>query len=84
LFDNLAQAIVGADETQRILLFNKAVGNMFGYRAGEVVGQPLDLLLPERIHSTHRQNGRGNIVAAGGSHFDPRVVEAFSSLLAGE
>ncbi len=49
-------AIVSCDAEQRIVLFNPAAERVFGWEAKDVVGQRLDVLLPERyrwIHSAH-------------------------------
>jgi diguanylate cyclase (GGDEF)-like protein/PAS domain S-box-containing protein len=51
-----ADAIVMVDEAQRITLFNKGAERIFGYEASEVMGQPLDLLLPHRFADIHRQH----------------------------
>ncbi|MDD5298228.1 MAG: PAS domain S-box protein [Rhodocyclaceae bacterium] len=40
-------AIITADEAQRIVLFNPAAESMFGYSADKAVGTPLGFLLPE-------------------------------------
>ncbi len=53
------EAIISIDETQRIVFFNHGAEQTFGYRATEVVGRPLSLLLPARFaegHSGHIQN----------------------------
>jgi PAS domain S-box-containing protein len=47
-------AIVAVDEKQRILLFNRGAERVFGYRAEEVLGQSLDMLLPAESVGAHR------------------------------
>ena len=55
--DNVVEAamdpIVTVDEAQRIVAFNAAAEQAFGRRRDEVVGQPLDILIPERYRGTH-------------------------------
>ncbi|HEU4561230.1 MAG TPA: PAS domain S-box protein [Longimicrobium sp.] len=46
-------AVVSVDEEQRIVLFNQGAERVFGWTAAEVMGQPLSLLLPERVHERH-------------------------------
>jgi two-component system, cell cycle sensor histidine kinase and response regulator CckA len=53
-----AEAIIAVDEQQRIVLFNPSAERMFGYRADEALGQPLDMLLPPGLIATHRQHIR--------------------------
>jgi PAS domain S-box-containing protein len=48
-----ADAIVSADDTHNIIIFNPAAERIFGYRRDEVVGQPLDVLLPESARGAH-------------------------------
>ncbi|MCB0194452.1 MAG: PAS domain S-box protein [Anaerolineae bacterium] len=48
-------AIVTIDENQRVVLFNSAAEQMFGYTAADIIGQAHDRLLPQRFRVTHRQ-----------------------------
>jgi PAS domain S-box-containing protein len=50
-----------ADEQGRILLVNRQVEVLFGYRRQDLVGQPVEVLLPERlrkVHGAHRTRFR--------------------------
>jgi PAS domain S-box-containing protein len=49
-------AIVSIDQNQRITLFNTGAEQIFGYSRDEVIGAPLDLLLPERLQALHRRH----------------------------
>lgn len=48
-------AIVCVDAAQTIVLANPAAEAMFGYRADELRGQPLNLLIPPRYRQAHVQ-----------------------------
>lgn len=48
----VAQVVV--DAHSRIKLFNRAAENLFKYRAHEVYGEPIDILVPTHIRPIHR------------------------------
>jgi PAS domain S-box-containing protein len=48
-----ADAIVSIDDEQRIVHFNRGAEEIFGYEAADVVGRPLSILLPTRVHDVH-------------------------------
>ena len=54
ILDSAEEAIVSIDDAQRIVFFNRGAEKMFGYRAREVMGRPLDILIPERFITAHR------------------------------
>ncbi|MTJ08117.1 MULTISPECIES: response regulator [unclassified Anabaena] len=49
-------AIISIDSSQGITLFNQGAEKMFGYSAEEVLGKPLDILLPMRFADAHRRH----------------------------
>ncbi|MFV9503218.1 MAG: PAS domain S-box protein [Oscillochloridaceae bacterium umkhey_bin13] len=56
---NLAtDAIITIDTAQWIVLFNYGAEQIFGYTADEALGQPLDLLLPDRLIEAHQHHVR--------------------------
>jgi two-component system cell cycle sensor histidine kinase/response regulator CckA len=53
LLDSASQAIVGADDTGRIVLANARTFEMFGYDRSELLGCPVEQLLPEASREKH-------------------------------
>lgn len=51
--------IVIVDQGGRIIFFNREAEKIFGYPAGEVMGQSLELLLPERFRHRHLAQRKG-------------------------
>jgi PAS domain S-box-containing protein len=54
LVDAAPDAIVVADETGQIVLVNRQAEALFGYERAELVGKPLEELVPERLRQVHR------------------------------
>ncbi len=51
LVNSAMDAIISMDEQQHITLFNRAAEQVFGYRASEIIGQPIDKLIPRSFSS---------------------------------
>jgi PAS domain S-box-containing protein len=64
IVQEMPEAVVFADATGVIRLWNSGAETMFGYSAGEVVGQTLDLIIPERLRSRHWE-GYHKVIATG-------------------
>ncbi len=56
-------ATVVADHEGHIALVNRQVERLFGYAREDLLGQPVELLIPERFHDAHHQH-RTHYVAA--------------------
>lgn len=48
-----ADAIIVIDDAQNIMHFNQGAEEIFGYQRAEIVGRPLELLLPDRFREAH-------------------------------
>jgi PAS domain S-box-containing protein len=58
LLEAAPDAIVGVDRDGRIVLANAETERTFGYRREELVGQPIEILVPEVVrgmHAKHRE-----------------------------
>lgn len=53
LLDSTPDAIVIVNVTGRIILANSQAEHVFGYEPSELVGQPVEVLLPERYREAH-------------------------------
>jgi len=65
-----ADAVIAVVDEQRIIFFNEGGERIFGYRAEEVGGKYLAMLLPERFRATHR----GHVEGFGAAHGRARVM----------
>lgn len=56
IIETAMDAIISVDSGQRVRLFNAAAERMFGWNASEVLGQPMDLFIPERFREQYRED----------------------------
>src|SRR5262249_29581117 len=67
IIDSARDAIVTVDERQRIILFNTAAEALFGWTQGEVIGRPLDVLIPLHFRTAHGRHikrfGEGGVTS---------------------
>jgi len=54
-----SDAVIATDEHQRITLFNASAERVFGYSSAEMIGAPVEMLLPERLRARHRRHIAG-------------------------
>ena len=55
ILDIAADAIISIDGNQCITRFNRGAEEIFGYRAQELVGEAVEILLPEQFRRSHRK-----------------------------
>jgi PAS domain S-box-containing protein len=53
ILEQMADAVIYADETGTIRRWNQAAATLFGYSAVEAIGQRLDLIIPEHLRAAH-------------------------------
>jgi len=53
ILERMADAVIFADATGTIAWWNRAATALFGYSAGEALGQTLDLIVPEHLRAAH-------------------------------
>ncbi|MDE2304134.1 MAG: PAS domain S-box protein [Gammaproteobacteria bacterium] len=63
LLDAAPDAIVAADESGAIVYANRQIERLFGYRREEILGQPIEMLLPQRYRGAHPGFRRGYAAA---------------------
>jgi PAS domain S-box-containing protein len=56
LLEAAPDAIIESDETGRIILMNAATERLFGYARAELLGQPLETLIPAAARHRHEQH----------------------------
>ena len=78
ILENATDGILTIDDTQTIVRFNPACEEMWGYRAEEVLGQDLNMLLPEYVREGHLANvHRFRDAKVGGVHMQDRGLNLF-------
>lgn len=55
LLDAAPDALICVDEAGTVTLVNRQTTALFGYSRDEILGQPVELLIPERFHDVHRR-----------------------------
>src|SRR5690242_3214911 len=85
LFERVTDAIVVGDpESGNIVLWNPAASRIFGYTADDVVGCPIEILIPSRLRSAH-QAGFDHFRATGhGRHVDAQLPMELPALTRSE
>jgi PAS domain S-box-containing protein len=63
LLENLPDAVVIVDEVGNIVLVNSQVEKLFGYERSQLLGQPVEMLMPERFRARHETHRKGYFVA---------------------
>jgi PAS domain S-box-containing protein len=76
IVNSTMDAIITVDEQQRIVLFNVAAEKIFGYKSKQIIGQPIDRLIPDSVRAAHRLHIRnfGKTGVTTRSMYSPRML----------
>jgi len=74
VMESAIDAIISGDAEGRIRSWNSAATTLFGFTEAEVIGQPIDLIIPERYRMSH-QEGIRRVSSGGPSHVIGKTVE---------
>jgi PAS domain S-box-containing protein len=73
IVEGTQDAIIFADREGVIQLWNSGAETMFGYRGEEVLGQTLDLIIPERLRGRHWEGYR-KVMATGVTRYGRELL----------
>ena len=59
LFENATEGIILTNERGNIVMVNPAAERIFGYNATELIGKPIEILIPENVRHEHRSLREG-------------------------
>ena len=74
VMESAIDAIISGDAEGMIRSWNSAATALFGFSEDEVIGQPIDLIIPERYKEAH-QKGIHRVSSGGPSHVIGKTVE---------
>ena len=73
LFDQAPVALILADREGRIVAWNRSSTSLFGFEAAEVLGQSLDVIIPEHLRDAHWK-GFDRSLASGETKYAGKVM----------
>jgi PAS domain S-box-containing protein len=74
VMESAIDAIISGDVSGNIRAWNSAAAALFGYAEEEVIGRPIELIIPERFRNSHR-DGLRRVSSGGPSRVIGKTVE---------
>jgi diguanylate cyclase len=74
ILETAQDAIISAGSDGNIVGWNKGAETIFGYKASEVMGKPLTVIMPQRYQRPHLE-GLGRFVQTGKPHLMGKIVK---------
>ena len=72
--DTIQQAMITTDMEGRVEYVNHCASALFGYSLAEMIGQPIEIIIPERLRGAHTA-GIARVAAGGPSTLAGKMVE---------
>jgi len=73
IVDETQDAIIFANRDGQIEVWNSGAESIFGYSAGEAMGQSLDLIIPEKLRTRH-WDGYHKVMASGSTRYGRELL----------
>lgn len=77
-----SDAIIASDKEGNIRFWNPGAERIFGYTSGAVVGQSLDIIIPERLRKRH-WDGYNHVIKSGESRYGQGEILAVPAIKKG-
>jgi PAS domain S-box-containing protein len=74
LTQSASDGIISLDSSGRIVYWNRAAEEMFGYAADQMIGKPLAAIVPQRFREAHH-TGMNRLVSMGKSNLIGKMIE---------
>ncbi len=74
LAESANDAVISAGSDGRIIFWNRGAQQVFGYKKGEMIGQPLTRLMPQRYRDAHLR-GMKRVIETGESPLTGKTIE---------
>jgi len=74
VMESAIDAIISGDAKGRIRSWNSAATALFGFTEEEVIGKPIEIIIPERYRGSHKE-GIHRVSSGGPSHVIGKTVE---------
>jgi PAS domain S-box-containing protein len=74
VMESAIDAIISGDSEGKIRSWNSAATALFGFTEAEVIGEPIEVIIPERFRESH-QKGIHRVSSGGPSHVIGKTVE---------
>ena len=73
IVEDMPEAVIVSDRDGVILFWNRAAEAMFGHSASDVVGQSLDVIIPDRFRARHWAGYRA-VMASGVTRYGEQLL----------